>query len=875
MSRPLARAAEMATVARQRLPASDEWQRALAGDAVDTAIGSALRLLQAHSASREDMERLRTLESESELAGRGCVELIPDVRRALSARWPRRGLPEPEIGTGVGSALAELAQLCADIEYVVAAVEAQRAASATAAAADSSAAVAVRSPPPPSPPRLRVAADVGVEVRRRLAAEREVNQLVAVVHEKLEGAALLRRTEALIYEVLHSRSVAAQPAPEPAPEPEPEPEQQPEQQSEQQSEQQPELEPEEAADWVSETGRAAGSVSRAHAVYTDSSTSEDEEPPPTSEASLHAAEAAWVDGARAVVVDWPLEIPSGVVAKQPTAKSARRRRKEKKAAAAAAPGTSRRNPLAVRMVNVDEQRREKIKRIAREMNIPEGHKEAPDEGHEADEESQLRELEGLQSLLEGQDSAADGRDSMGLQFGEVPKGAPAADTGRMAGANAAAVAQLRDDGMQRLEDMLVAEERQARADEHAAAALEQKNGKDAGSISGLSREREDEQREGEDEGGSEGGSISEAGSEANELSQLDELQTMLDDGENAAAMPAAPAIGSKIPASRSARRRRNRAAAPQKPDKAPPTVAVVPAESDAASGDGVLKFTTDEPGPIGIRWVPYVSALGGSLLRMQVRRITPGSTASQWISAGLQPGMLLQAVSGASGGIVEIVDAGLGYDQVLGRVKSTVRPLTLVFEQSDPHERGGSISDALSSSKNTQELTSAIAEVLYSAAPAAPTTPQREEVSVRSVSAAEASITAMAERTSVAVAASAEKNTRKPMSRENSEDLEADTSNGLLVDGGGGGGIVHVRLAEAGRLGVTWEQHPDPQRRHCARIKHLQPGGQGERAGLLRSGMVLLRLGGQDCTQMQAYSAVISLIRSSGQRPITLSFMAA
>lgn len=70
---------------------------------------------------------------------------------------------------------------------------------------------------------------------------------------------------------------------------------------------------------------------------------------------------------------------------------------------------------------------------------------------------QLRELEGLQSLLDGQEGA-DGAGSMGLQFGEVPEGAPAAELGgRLAGANAAAVAQLRDDGMQRLEDMLVAE----------------------------------------------------------------------------------------------------------------------------------------------------------------------------------------------------------------------------------------------------------------------------------------------------------------------------------------------------------------------------------------------------------------------------------
>jgi hypothetical protein len=277
-------------------------------------------------------------------------------------------------------------------------------------------------------------------------------------------------------------------------------------------------------------------------------------------------------------------------------------------------------------------------------------------------------------------------------------------------------------------------------------------------------------------------------------------------------------------------------------------------------------MTTEQPGPLGIRWMPYVSALDESgLLRMQVRRIAPGSTASQWISAGLQPGLLLRAVSGASGETLDIVDGSLGYDQALERVKSTARPLTLIFEQADAPERsGGSISGALSSSSNTREQSSAITEALD--APAAPTTPQSEEISVRSVSAAEASITAMAERTSAAVAASVVKHTRI-------EDLEA--SDGLLVDADGAGGIVHVRLAEAGRLGITWEQHPDPQRRHCARIKHLQPGGQGERAGSLRSGMVLLRLGGQDCTQMQAYSAVISLIRSSDQRPISLSFMAA
>jgi len=93
---------------------------------------------------------------------------------------------------------------------------------------------------------------------------------------------------------------------------------------------------------------------------------------------------------------------------------------------------------------------------------------------------------------------------------------------------------------------------------------------------------------------------------------------------------------------------------------------------------------------------------------------------------------------------------------------------------------------------------------------------------------------------------------------------------------GAAGIIVNVTLRDDGPLGVSFEQHPDPMRRHCARIKHLLPGGQAiaaDRNGMLRPGLVLLRLGGQDMTQFHAYSAAISYIRATTKRPITLSFM--
>ena len=85
-----------------------------------------------------------------------------------------------------------------------------------------------------------------------------------------------------------------------------------------------------------------------------------------------------------------------------------------------------------------------------------------------------------------------------------------------------------------------------------------------------------------------------------------------------------------------------------------------------------------------------------------------------------------------------------------------------------------------------------------------------------------------------------------------------------------------MTLPREGPLGLSFEQHPDPRRRHCARIKHLIPGGQAtiaDRGGVLHPGLVLLRLGDQDMTRFHAYSAAIDFIRSTTQRPVTLSFM--
>ena len=90
------------------------------------------------------------------------------------------------------------------------------------------------------------------------------------------------------------------------------------------------------------------------------------------------------------------------------------------------------------------------------------------------------------------------------------------------------------------------------------------------------------------------------------------------------------------------------------------------------------------------------------------------------------------------------------------------------------------------------------------------------------------------------------------------------------------GDQIRVTLTEEGAFGISFEQHPSPLYRHCARIRSLAPGGQGDRTNRLRPGLVLVRLGANlDCTRLPTYSAVIGAVRGFSARPASLTFATA
>ena len=749
--------------------------------ATTEAAHAALRLLHAHARSTLEGQRIEVLRAEAALPGQGGSSLIARVRHALRERWPRPAADSTghETRTTADSELGELSRLCADVEHAVRAIAAERAAPAFASA--------VVSPARASPRSRPMAVDPGREMRRRLAAEHEVGGLVQTVNAKLEGAALLRRTEALTYELLHAHSIAARQATEPAPEPH--------------------------ARGLRQTRswRAAGEGEGAILSEEDSSTSESEveletsrRPQSSSADSVRAAETAWSEGSRAVVVGWPLE---GAHSQQADmAKTASASGQQHGA-------TATRGPLAARMLNTSDER--------------------SDDGVDDEEfQAELQELERLQFVL----------DDRGLEE-------PGAEPG--------------------------------------------------------------------------------------------------DENEGAVSSVAA-SIGSRIPTAKSTRRRRKEkreaavgAAAADAPPPSAPAMSVgaaaadVPPPSAAPSAPAMsqsndtLSVTLVQPGPIGIRWVPishsyelagteerYGSAMK-NLMRMQVRRIAPGSAAASWhATAGLRAGMLLRAVSvaaspssGSDAGqatkLVDLVDREIGYDKALQMVKSTHRPLTLVFEFHAQQDARTADSAPVSS----------MAEPSRSPAPVHTSANRQEQLGFAGLDETKAALIAMADQASAAVsqATSSVKSERMPTPDVSavSERLmtgletretpqwkmkEADgtagddeqTGAGLVVSralpgdegtpaaGAAPGTVVSVTLPREGPLGLSFEQHPDPRRRHCARIKHLIPGGQAtiaDRGGVLHPGLVLLRLGDQDMTRFHAYSAAIDFIRSTTQRPVTLSFM--
>ena len=773
--------------------------------ATTEAVHAALRLLHAHARSTLEGQRIEVLRAEAALPGQGGSSLIARVRHALRERWPRPAADSTghETRTTADSELGELSRLCADVEHAVRAIAAERAAPAFTSAVVSPARASPRSRPmavDPGSARIHEAAhlwrsleisgavdagEASLEMRRRLAAEHEVGGLVQTVNAKLEGAALLRRTEALTYELLHAHSIAARQATEPAPEPH--------------------------ARGLRQTRswRAAGEGEGAILSEEDSSTSESEveletsrRPQSSSADSVRAAETAWSEGSRAVVVGWPLE---GAHSQQADmAKTASASGQQHGA-------TATRGPLAARMLNTSDER--------------------SDDGVDDEEfQAELQELERLQFVL----------DDRGLEE-------PGAEPG--------------------------------------------------------------------------------------------------DENEGAVSSVAA-SIGSRIPTAKSTRRRRKEkreaavgAAAADAPPPSAPAMSVGAAAADApppsaapsapamSQSNDTLSVTLVQPGPIGIRWVPishsyelagteerYGSAMK-NLMRMQVRRIAPGSAAASWhATAGLRAGMLLRAVSvaaspssGSDAGqatkLVDLVDREIGYDKALQMVKSTHRPLTLVFEFHAQEDARTADSAPVSS----------MAEPSRSPASVHTSANRQEQLGFAGLDDTKAALIAMADQASAAVsqAASSVKSERMPTpdisavserlmtgleTRETPQwkMKEADgtagddeqTGAGLVVRALPGdegtpaaeaapGTVVSVTLPREGPLGLSFEQHPDPRRRHCARIKHLIPGGQAtiaDRGGVLHPGLVLLRLGDQDMTRFHAYSAAIDFIRSTTQRPVTLSF---
>ncbi len=743
------------------------------------AIGAALRLLYAHARSVGEVQRVEGLRAEAEVPGHGGVRLISRIRHEVAERWPRptaHTTPARHTRSTTDPALAELAHLCADIEYAVRAIEVQRAlprqSLLTQARQESAGLNGL-------PSGIKTVADPGSEVRRRLAAEHEVAALVETVNAKLEGAALLRRTEALTYQLLHAHSISALQGSQPQPK------------------QQPELEPEPEPDAL-ECGAQSWPTDGAMTfVEEDSATSESEPelertsvPQPGSAESIRAAEMAWSDGSREVVVGWPLEgTPTHQAA---MAKAAAVRRRQDVTASG-----SMRNPLATRSLNNGTER---------------------DDSALDDEEfhAQMQELERLQSLLDDTDAEVD----------------------------------------------------------HPV------------------------------------------------------LTTTEATDENEAAMSTSSRIGSHIPTAKSTRRRRKAKKAAAVVDGATAATSSTPPISSYSSD--TLSVTTHQPGPIGIRWVPHSRSYEGSeerygsgakkLLRMRVSRITPDSVAATWQTAGLQPGMLLRAVSVAASPssdndadqpakLIDVLDSGIGYDQALQMVKSTDRPLTLVFEieqfldnrqQALWHTdfaRAKSSSAPAASPSASQKLhgapgfggwdaTKAAIDAMADQASAAVS--QATTSVVHSVS---SSTRGVSEANSGSESFIATFETRETPERRVVElpDTAADaerTGSGRVVsdtteveDAAGTrlGTIVNVLLSQDGPLGISFEPHPNPRRRHCARIKHLIPGQQATAAdqrGMLRPGLVLLRLGNQDMTHFHTYSAAIDFIRLTTKRPVALSFIA-
>jgi hypothetical protein len=409
-------------------------------------------------------------------------------------------------------------------------------------------------------------------------------------------------------------------------------------------------------------------------------------------------------------------------------------------------------------------------------------------------------------------------------------------------------------------------------------------------------------------------------------SDLPVLTTTEATDENEAVISVASGIGTHIPTAKSTRRRRKEkqaaaavistvTAAAATPS--PPPTAVEPSDT--------LSLTTHQPGPIGIRWVPHSHSYEGSeervgsgakkLLRMRVRRIAPGSVAATWqTAAGLQPGMLLRAVSAsaaASSGsdagqrvkpsIIDLVDSGIGYDKALQMVKSTDRPLTLVFEFQQSRQQATRGTDSALVKSRSVPATSASTSKLRAApgfggwdetkaaliamADHASAAVSQAASSVHSVSVSTPGISGAHSGSERGITTPETHDTPKGMVVELAStvtDAERTGSDrGISDDPQGGdaagtrsGSIVNVSLVQEGPLGISFEQHPNPRRRHCARIKHLIPGEQAaQRGGMLRPGMVLLRLGHQDMTQLHTYSAAIEFIRSTTKRPVTLSFM--
>lgn len=304
---------------------------------------------------------------------------------------------------------------------------------------------------------------------------------------------------------------------------------------------------------------------------------------------------------------------------------------------------------------------------------------------------------------------------------------------------------------------------------------------------------------------------------------------------------------------------------------------------------------------------------------MRVRRIAPGSMAAVWhTTAGLQPGMLLRAVSASSTTVsegmadhgtvlIDVVDREINYDKALQMVKSTDRPLTLVFESQPAQGASNGYVESVPVSATSNSL-------LAPATSPPPMQLHRENPGFGGLDETKAALFAMVDHASAAISQAATgvhssqvgtsgKSGDNPAtgndhgaSNDNASDVPGESvmkpattvsegvqpRPGLVGKGDLGGsavagaGVINLTLVHPGPLGVSFQQHPDPRHRHCAQIKHLIPGGQAilaDREGVLRPGLVLLRLAEQDMTQLLTYSAVINCIRSTTKRPVVLSFL--